>query len=349
MLAIDTPLRVLVIGVSGNVSIGILKALKKSRLGNVHTYGACIHKYSAGFGLSDEAIICPLAFSDAFPEWLRRTTNQYDIDVVISGVEEVNYMLSKLGDEHSKACYLSPEFENVRTFYDKLETANWLKKHGIDHPITVDLDDPSTGSDIDGTIEQLGLPLIVKPKIGKGSKGVHIVTDKSELATYAGVKGSIAQQLIGTPQSEYTCGVYKSKFGYTKVIVMRRLLSHGSTAVAEVVSDESIEKYCRQIADAMNTTSPFNVQLRVGGKTASPHCFEVNMRLSGTTSIRHSFGFPDCEVWIREQYYDVDSRELFDVVPGVAIRFEEEVYFKARALDLLSEQTALNVRTELLP
>ena len=97
----DKPLKVLVLGVSGNVSIAILKALKNSRIKNVYTYGACIHRNSAGFALSDEALICPLAFSDGFMEWLRKTVQLYDIDIVISGVEEVNYVLSKIPKTNS--------------------------------------------------------------------------------------------------------------------------------------------------------------------------------------------------------------------------------------------------------
>jgi carbamoyl-phosphate synthase large subunit len=337
-------LKVLVLGVSGNVSIGILKVLKKSGFPNIKTYGACISKNSAGFGLSDEALLCPLAFSPEFPEWLSRIENNYDIDLVISGVGEVNYVLAKIKNQQTKALYLTPEFENVRIFNDKLETVTWFNKFEIEHPVTIDLDNEE---DVASFSDRIKFPAIVKPKLGKGSKGVSIIKDEKELLLFVKAGGYIAQELIGNPQSEYTCGVYKSKFGYTKVIVMRRILNNGSTALAEVVENKDIEDYCHKIASALDTTSPFNVQLRVSD-SGKPLCFEINMRLSGTTSIRHNFGFKDCEAWIREQLFNQDSRGLFNIEPGIAIRYEEEVYFKNTSLDLLSEKKTTDVHGELI-
>lgn len=340
----NEPLKVLVVGVGGNVSIGILKVLKKSLFKNIRTYGACLDKNSAGFGLSDKALLCPLASSPEFPEWLSRIEKNYDIDLVISGVEEVNYVLAKIKNQQTKALYLAPEFENIRIFNDKLKTATWFNKFKIAHPATIDLDNKEDFARFSSRIK---VPAIVKPKLGKGSKELKIIKDEKELLPFAEAGGYIVQELVGDPQNEYTCGVYKSKFGYTQVIVMRRILNNGSTTLAEVVEDKKITDYCHQIANALDTTSPFNVQLRISDD-GNPFCFEINMRLSGTTPIRHHFGFKDCEVWIREQLFNQDSRELFKVVPGIAIRYEEEVYFKSLALDLLNEKKSIDIHGELL-
>jgi carbamoyl-phosphate synthase large subunit len=338
-------INILVLGVSGNVSIGILKALKNSSISGIYTYGACIYKNSAGFAMSDQALICPLAFSDTFVDWLTKTVDSYAIDVVLSGVEEVNYVLSKLPNKDSGPLYLVPEFHNVEIFYDKWLTVNWLKDHGIDHPNTINLDETK---DINALKNELGIPFIVKPRIGKGSKGVSVIDEQDDVSKYLTEGGYIAQQLVGNAQTEYTCGVYKSKFGYTEVIAMRRILSNGSTSVAEVVFDEEIENYCKKIAENLDTTSPFNVQLRVCDKTGKPLCFEINMRLSGTTSIRHKFGFKDCEAWLQEMYFNHDSRDLFKVASGVAIRYEEEIYFKGKSLDFLNKENAIDVQKELI-
>ena len=337
-------LRVLVAGVSGNVSIGILKVLKKAFFKNIRTYGACLYKNSAGFGLSDEALLCPLAFSSEFPEWLSRIENNYNIDLVISGVEEVNYVLAKIKNQQTKALYLVPEFENIKIFNDKLETAAWFNKFKIEHPVTIDLDNKEDFARFSSRIK---VPAIVKPKLGKGSTELKIIKNEKELLPFVEVGGYIVQELIGDPQNEYTCGVYKSKFGYTQVIVMRRILNNGSTVLAEVVEDKKITDYCYKIANALDTTSPFNVQLRISDN-GKPLCFEINMRLSGTTPIRHHFGFKDCEAWIREQLFNQDSRELFNIVPGIAIRYEEEVYFKSLALDLLNEKKSIDIHGGLI-
>lgn len=334
-------LNILVIGVSGNVSIGILKALRKSGLNdNITLYGACVKKNAAGFLFSDHALLCPLAFDPLFSDWLSSTVEDHDLDVVFSGVGEVNYVLATLKDKQNKAIYLAPEYENVSTFNDKLKTIHWFKKNNIDHPSTIDLDDAKALKDM-GTVVRF--PMIVKPKLGKGSKGLGIIADQAAIRPYIDKGGYIAQELIGTPEAEYTCGVYKSKFGYTEVIVMQRELVNGSTAVAEVVQNEIIENYCRKIADAMDTICPFNIQLRLS-KDNQPICFEINMRLSGTTSIRHNFGFKDCEAWIRETVLDQNSRGLFNITYGVAVRYEEELYFKKDSLNQLRLNGSVEVK-----
>lgn len=334
-------LNILVIGVSGNVSIGILKALRKSSLNdNITLYGACLQKNAAGFLFSDHALLCPLAFDPHFSDWLSTTVEDHDLDVVISGVEEVNYILATLKDKQNKAIYLAPEYENVSTFNDKLKTIHWFKKHHIEHPSTIDLDDAKALKNL-GTVVRF--PMIVKPKLGKGSKGLSVIADPAAIRPYIDKGGYIAQELVGTSETEYTCGVYKSKFGYTEVIVMKRELANGSTAVAEVVRNEAIENYCRKIADAMNTTCPFNIQLRLS-KDNQPICFEINMRLSGTTSIRHNFGFKDCEAWIRETVLNQNSKGLFKIIDGIAVRYEEEVYFKKDALNQLRLNGSVEVK-----
>lgn len=334
----------LVIGVSGHVSVAILKALNNANFSGLKIYGACVNNQAAGFALSDEALLCPPANSITFPAWLKDTVEKHDIHLVISGVEEVNHALAQLKAQQGNALYLAPELDNIQRFNDKLTTMQWFQQIGIAHPRTVDLDDPHAVASIKTT---LNFPVIVKPKRGKGSHGVATVADASGLKHYSDAHNYIAQELIGTAETEYTCGVYKSKFGYTKIIVMRRTLKHGSTAIAEVVRNDAIEAYCQHIAQHITTTAPFNIQLRLSADN-TPLCFEINMRLSGTTAMRHQFGFKDCEAWIREQLFDQESSALFAVVPGVAIRYEEEAYFKSGSLDSLSLDTPRNVRKELM-
>ncbi len=326
-------LKILVLGVGGNVGIGILKVLKQSSTFSAEVYGACVNKNSAGFKFSDFALISPYANDPNFLPWLNRIVKNYGIRVVLSGVEEVNEVLANIHPTNDTHIFLTPEASNLKIFKSKLDTVKWLKGRNINHPKTIDLDAPTDEAD------PLKFPLVVKPKIGKGSEGVKILSKLEELKIFRRIGNYLAQELIGTKESEYTCGVYKSKFGYTKVIVMQRYLHNGSTCYAKVVKNELIEKYCQQIAGELETTAPFNIQLRLS-ENDTPYCFEINMRLSGTTSIRHNFGFRDCEVWINEQVLGQNAMSLFSITPGVAIRYEAEAYFNINDLDSISESYA---------
>lgn len=336
--------KILVLGVGGNVSISILKAIRKSGLDQIYIYGACVASESAGFAMCDEALICPYAHDESFTNWLNATEQRLSIDIVLSGVEEVNLVLA-MNKIYSSSLYLAPEISNLTIFNDKLKTVQWLNRYGINAPKTYDLDDLNSFPKI---YEEIKGQLIVKPKSGKGSKGIYILDDARDLSNRLPVKGCVAQELIGTEYTEFTCGVYKSKFNYIEIIVMKRILRNGSTYKAEVVRHPKIERYCREIAKHCETTAPFNVQLRVCDKTDEPYCFEINMRLSGTTSIRHEFGFKDCMAWIQESFYNRSARDLFKLEFGTAIRYEEEFFFKEGAFEMLTHNQNAIVRGELL-
>lgn len=328
--------RVLVLGVGGNVSIGILKAIKNSDV-NAFVVGACVQKYAAGFALCDESLLCPYANHESFLPWLKKVVEDNNINIVLSGVEEINNTLATSGILNDKCQLLVPEKHNLDTFSDKLTTVNWLEDNNIGHPQTLDLGKNYSFSQVESS---LALPFIVKPKIGKGSANLFIIENEEQYLGIKDISLYVAQQLIGDAESEYTCGVYKSKFDYTEIIVMRRLLRNGSTIMAEVVDNKEIYDYCKQIADACDTTVPFNIQLRLCNKTKKPFCFEVNMRLSGTTAIRHGFGFKDCQVWIKETVQNKNYRSDFNVKPAIAIRYEAEVFLDKDTVNSLNLTTS---------
>jgi carbamoyl-phosphate synthase large subunit len=324
--------KILVLGVGGNVSIGILKAIKNSDI-NAYILGACVQKYAAGFYFCDEALICPYANHESFLPWVKKVVEDNDINIVLTGVEEINNVLSNVDISSNKCLFLVPEKHYLDIFGDKLKTIDWLKNNDIDHPKTIDLYNDFSFDEIKNS---LSLPFIIKPKIGKGSANIFVINNEEQFLKIDNKNIYVAQQLIGDSDSEYTCGVYKSKFGYTEIIIMRRLLRNGSTIMAEVVENKEIYDYCRKISEACDTTVPFNIQLRLCNKTKKPFCFEVNMRLSGTTAIRHGFGFKDCQVWIKESLKNTQFHSDFNIKPGIAIRYESEVFFNKNTINSLS-------------
>src|SRR5882762_8962346 len=91
-------LNVMVLGVGGNVSQGILKALAASKL-SCRVIGACISSLSFGLYTVDQAYISPSANDPAFPDWLIHLCRSERVHAVLSGVEPV---LSVLAQEVGK-------------------------------------------------------------------------------------------------------------------------------------------------------------------------------------------------------------------------------------------------------
>lgn len=80
-------IKALILGVGGNVSQGIIKAIRKSDL-NVKIIGACVSAESLGLYMCDEAYISPYASDQKFIPWLINICNDLSIDIVLTGVEE---------------------------------------------------------------------------------------------------------------------------------------------------------------------------------------------------------------------------------------------------------------------
>ena len=88
---------ILVLGVSGNVSAGILKVVR-ANFKNAYIIGSCVNKTFNSI-YSDEFIISPYASDDLFSEWIKDLCVSKNVNVILSGVEEVNDALSLLKEE----------------------------------------------------------------------------------------------------------------------------------------------------------------------------------------------------------------------------------------------------------
>src|SRR4030095_2260171 len=85
-MAMTDQLNVLVLGVGGHVSQGILKALAASSL-KPRVFGACVSPLARGLYMTDRAYVSPLAAHPGFLAWLVETCRTERIDAVLSGVE----------------------------------------------------------------------------------------------------------------------------------------------------------------------------------------------------------------------------------------------------------------------
>ena len=86
-------INILVLGVGGNVSQGILKSLSNIKI-PIRVIGGCISPYSVGLYTTDKSLITPLADNPSFIPWLIETCITENIRAVLSGAEPVLKVLS---------------------------------------------------------------------------------------------------------------------------------------------------------------------------------------------------------------------------------------------------------------
>ncbi|MCR5137818.1 MAG: ATP-grasp domain-containing protein [Oscillospiraceae bacterium] len=318
-------INVLLLGVGGNVSQGILKALRHSSL-KTHVVGACISPYSSGLYLCDESLISPFADDDRFTSWVIDVCLHYHIDIILTGVEEIILSLAKnIGQIHAEtgACFVSSSLEQLTIGQDKYLTCRWLKEHGCNYPDFCMMTDHQG---VDRIIREHGFPLIVKPLHGKSAAGVSIVHSASELAPLIDSDCFVLQEIIGSEASEYTVGCYVAESGWMpEPIIMQRRLKHGTTVYAKVVNNTAVRKEAEKICSAFHPRGPLNIQMRqdVTGRAV---CFELNVRFSGTTAMRANFGFCDVEALLREYILKQQNEDCFHIRLGEAFRYDNEFY-----------------------
>lgn len=324
---------VLVLGVGGNVGQGIVKALRMARRGQPPWIaGACIDPLGAGLFQCDEALLSPPARAPEFEDWLRETCRRYQITGILSGVEQVLAVLAGLPQREGLPVAVVSAPEPLRIAGDKLLTCEWLRARGLAHPGFAASGDAAA---VAALRERCGLPLIAKPRDGKGSAGVMLVDSDEALARAAALPGYVIQEHVGRPDHEYTAAVFRDRDGRLRgCVVMRRELKDGTTVVAEAGDYPAIRAYAEEVTRQLQPAGPCNIQMRLNAAGA-PVCFEINCRFSGTTPMRAHFGFNDVELGYRHFVLGEPAWDLPDVHRGMALRYWHEEYVTGEAVESL--------------
>lgn len=333
-------LTVLVLGVGGNVSQGILKALAISSL-RCRVIGACISPLSIGLYTVDRAYVSPPANDSNFMDWLTGLCRAERIDAVLSGVEPVLSVLSHhaktLQDDTGAMCIVSPP-ACLAIGDDKLMTCQWLKDRGFPFPQFADTCDLRSVEDL---VRSCGFPLIAKPRRGKGAAGILELHNDRELEAIAKRPGYVIQQYLGHKSDEYTVGCFSDRKSSVRgAIVFRRDLFEGTTYRAQAGHFPDVRSEAVRIAEALRPLGPSNMQMRI--HEGVPVCFEINVRFSGTTPIRARFGFNDVEAALRHYILDEPATDLPVITEGTALRYWNEAYIDAHATAELRQRSRLD-------
>lgn len=287
-------MKVLVTGAGALLGQGIIRSLRASSL-DTHIIAVDPSPLSAGLYWADEAHLIPLATDRAYEERMRELLGRTRPDAVLVGTDvELHFFaqhreaLERDFDTH--VIVSSPEVVAIAD--DKYRTYEFLRDHGFAHP------DSSLPDDAEALIARVGFPLIVKPRVGARSVGVHLVRDRAELARRLGeVDGAVVQECVAETAGEYTAGALCFDGEVDSTIVMRRDLRDGNTYRAFVEPFPELNEQVRAFAAALRPHGPANFQFRVDGGRAK--VFEINGRFSGTTPFRMLVGFNEVEHTLR--------------------------------------------------
>ncbi len=316
--------RVLVTGVGSNVGQGVAKALRAAFPG-AFLLGTDCAPLSAGFFALDEGRVLPSADGPGYVAALKEVCLTAGIELVlVASHGEVLAVARARADleASTSARVVVSAPEAVERCIDKYATVECLRAAGCAFPqSTVD----TRPEALTGFLSMVGLPVVVKPRRGQGSKRVSVVSSAAQVREACdSTPDPIVQEHLGSTDEEYTVAVLADRDGrVASATAMRRTLSGGTTVVAETGSFPEIVAEAARVAVALGVIGPVNVQMRLTSR--GPVTFEVNPRFSGTTGMRALAGWNDAAAVVRHFLWD-EAIALAPPRPGRVLRYYDEVF-----------------------
>lgn len=283
-------LNILVTGCGGDIGQSVGKILNEYTLVN-NLYGCDISDKNAAKFIYSNFFLGLKCTDNEYIKNLENFVNEKNIDLVIPISEpELRFFSREKINKIGNAELILASSNALEIGFDKLETAIFLKNNNLPFPVTNSITNA----------EPVEYPVILKSRTGSGSSSVYIVKDYD---TFISVKKNnpdfIIQEFLDGDNGEYTCGLFRSKTGIIRSIILKRELMGGFTGYGEVIENNQISDLLKSLAEKINLEGSINVQLRLTSK--GPIVFEINPRFSSTVRFRHLLGFKDLEWSIEDK------------------------------------------------
>ena len=323
--------KILVSGASGIVGYGILRSLRKLEQ-PCFLVGTSMYTDSVAPAFCDVFELAPPTNSAEYFDWLIATITRHKIDLIIPGIEIDMYRWVQSIPQilETGAFPLLNKADLIALCMDKWAFYENLSLANIPYAI-----ESSLSSDFSVLCESFGLPFLIKPRQGFGSKGIVRVDCEKTFSQYKLDMGIslMAQPIVGADDEEYTTSVFCDGIGssFAAMTLRRRLSKDGFTEKAEVVSTDEFNSAIETLCKHFHPIGPTNFQFRKCPDGIK--LLEINPRISSSTSIRAAFGFNESTMAVE---YFLNSKMPAQplIRRGKAVRFTEEFIFYEDSLYL---------------
>lgn len=301
---------VLVTGIGGNVGQGVLRNIKSLDLG-ITIIGTDISSFTAGNHLCDFTYQVPYSYDENYIPTIQRIIEKENVQLVIPTTDYEIYYLS-LHQSALKAKVVACEPEIAKIYLDKYLTYT--------HHKTLDI--PFSKSWLPSEFEFEKNDIIVKPREGRGSRGIHINPENPK---------NFSDDFMIQPLHkgiEITTAFYVKRNGSLHgLFTMERELTNGATSKSKTIRkyDDKLRIIIEKMIQSKGLVGSINLQSIVNDK-GEIIPFEVNCRISGTNSIRHNLGFQDVKYTIQEYLLDQEPDEV-NAIDGIAVRLLYDVIY----------------------
>jgi len=272
--------RVLVTGAGGPAGVAVIRSLLQRQ--DLDVFAADMDGWASGLYLvpADRRRIVPPGLAPHFVDAVIGMVADDGLGLVISTVDVELLPLARARARLGAPLAASPELA-LATCLDKFALAQACSG-AARVPETRLLDDA-------GVSEPWRFPVIVKPRSGAGSRGVHLVDSREALEAEARDDAWIIQEHL--PGDEYSVDVLIGADGRAIAAVprLRARVDSGVAIAGRTVKDAGLESTAAACAAAAGIIGVANVQLR---RTADgePALLEINPRFPGAMPLTIAAG-----------------------------------------------------------
>jgi carbamoyl-phosphate synthase large subunit len=251
---------------------------------------------SAACQLADRAFATPPCIAPGCAERLLEICAAHAVDLLIPTIDTELEPLARAAPRLLAAgTAVSVSAPGLIAFCrDKLHTAAFLLEHNI--PV------PRSGT-VDEALAAPGRwrwPLIVRPRGGSSSIGIHEVASPAALAALRLPAGHFAQELI--VGDEYTVNLFFDRAGLLRCAIphLRREIRHGEVAKGITRRHPRLERIAWDLGQALEgARGPLCFQAIVDA-AGEPWVFEINGRFGGGYPLAHAAG-AEFARWLLEE------------------------------------------------
>lgn len=319
--------RVLVTGAGGPAAVSFMKAVRGE---SVDLYAADMDPYAAGLYLvpSERRLIVPAGADPAFVPHVLDYCRREGIDVLVPTVDSELLPVARAKSDFAAAgvrLLLAPE-STLEICIDKLALLN-----ACDGVVPV-----PRYAVFDTTFLSHGweFPLIIKPRSGSGSRGIHVVGTQSELDTLPRGDHLLIQEFL--PGEEYSVDTLASGTGEVVAAVPRARMKvdSGIAVTSRTLHDADLEGFARAVAERIGLRYTANIQFRrsTGGV---PKLLEVNARFPGTMPLTVRSGVNMPLLSLRDVLGEPPTAEQGRFEDIAMVRFWEEQYMDPGEIEAL--------------
>lgn len=231
----------------------------------------------------DRKLQIPFANSENFVGTVRDLCCEFQIDTLVPGVDEELVQLC-LSRKEGMPHLLLPSVDFVEMMLDKFRCATALKEKGLNAPNTLSI----------SRAAEIGFPLIVKPKTGRGSRGVCTLRSQAEIDAYHVLYRTNSEDIIAQELKngvEYTVLVAADRKGLLKAVIPVKVgQKKGITIRAETEVNKAVIEYSKLFHEVFMPTGIYNIQCILTSE-GEIYPFEINPRVSTTFCLGIAAGF----------------------------------------------------------